>query len=147
MLKPVKGYEDYLISDSGKVYSLKTRKYLKQRQKENGYLEVSLNNKKFYVHRLVAEAFIDNPKKYDTVDHIDFNRQNNNIKNLRWLSAKENRRRQQKQNVVIEINNDEVSFGFISKRQVPGIRLDTCNKKGNFIVKQKNGQIRNFLIP
>ena len=59
---------------------------------ENGYIRITLiiNKKKqnFYIHRLLAETFIKNPKptEYFEVDHIDKQRNNNNIKNLRWVN-------------------------------------------------------------
>lgn len=47
-------------------------------------------SKTFRVHRLVAEAFIPNPNNLSDVDHIDENKNNNSVENLRWLSHKEN---------------------------------------------------------
>ena len=43
-----------------------------------------------YVHRLVAELFIPNPENKPEIDHIDTNRHNNNVNNLRWVTRKEN---------------------------------------------------------
>ena len=45
---------------------------------------------KYYVHRLVAEAFIENPNNLSDVDHIDRNKENNHADNLRWCSRVEN---------------------------------------------------------
>lgn len=63
----------------------------------NGYLVASLldddgKRKNFYIHRLVADAFIPNPNSYPQVDHIDYNRKNNRVTNLRWVSVTENLR-------------------------------------------------------
>lgn len=63
---------------------------------KGGYLRIKVNfgdrNKKFMVHRLVAMAFIENenPEILTQVDHIDCNRTNNNVENLRWVTPKEN---------------------------------------------------------
>lgn len=57
-----------------------------------GYLQVSINGKKYYVHRLVAYAFIKNPCGYKEVDHIDRDPHNNNVTNLRWVSRSGNNR-------------------------------------------------------
>lgn len=55
------------------------------------YLHFKYKGKYYSVHRLVAETFIDNPHGLRYVDHIDRNPYNNNVDNLRWASAKENR--------------------------------------------------------
>lgn len=93
--KRVKGYEAlYLVSTKGEVKSLRKNKKLKLLNMSNGYLKVCLykDNKmsNILVHRLVAEAFIPNPENKPLVDHINTNRKDNNVKNLRWVTNKEN---------------------------------------------------------
>ena len=58
-----------------------------------GYLQVNLSviRNPQYVHRLVAEAFIPNPENKPAVDHINGNKLDNRIENLRWVTNKENR--------------------------------------------------------
>lgn len=84
----------YSIDEHGTVRNDETGKTKKPYcNKRNGYLYVDLweNNRsiKRPIHRLIAEAFIPNPDNKPTVDHIDGNRQNNSLKNLRWASYSE----------------------------------------------------------
>lgn len=93
--KPIKDFEDYLISSHGQVYSKKTNKLLTLKINKYGYVRTTLakNSKRFYfqVHRLVASAFIENiDKNKCQVNHIDGNKLNNHIENLEWVTPSEN---------------------------------------------------------
>jgi len=94
--KDVVGYESlYQVSNLGRVKSLyqKKEKILKKCFTIDFYHRVNLcnkgKNKNFRVHRLVAEAFIPNINQKETVNHIDGNKQNNNVNNLEWATRKE----------------------------------------------------------
>lgn len=58
------------------------------RKNDKGYMEVKFLYKHRLVHRIIAEAFLENPNKYKTVDHINRNRSDNNLSNLRWANQK-----------------------------------------------------------
>lgn len=97
--KPVIGFEGlYEVSSIGRVKSIPRKKskggLLKQYVDRYGYLKVILykngNPHYFTVHRLVAIAFILNPQNKTAVDHIDCDRKNNQVENLRWVTTKEN---------------------------------------------------------
>ena len=94
----IEGYPNYMIYDDGRIWS-KCRgkgKFLKPKPDNNGYLLVNLcedgKTKSMRVHRLLGIAFIPNPENKPFIDHIDNNRQNNNIENLRWATVSENTR-------------------------------------------------------
>lgn len=58
----------------------------------NGYKAVQIFNHTYYVHRLVAQVFIENKDNKPCVNHIDGNKSNNNINNLEWVTYSENNR-------------------------------------------------------
>ena len=94
-MKDIKGYEGlYAITMTGRVWSYKTKKFLKPQKMKNGYLRVGLckddKQKFFYIHRLVAETYIPNPDNKLQVGHIDENPANNCWDNLYWTTALNN---------------------------------------------------------
>lgn len=100
--KPIKHFEtSYLISPIGEVKSIKRKqpKLLKPDPNKHGYLRVCLYSEgkgsRFLVHRLVAKAYIDNPKNLPHVDHKDRVRSHNKKNNLRWVSVEDNLKRRQ----------------------------------------------------
>lgn len=86
----------YSVNKNGDVRNDRTNKLLSPLVTNCGYLQVRLwvNNKVFYklVHRLVANAFIDNPLEKETVNHLDGDKQNNNVTNLEWATKSENQK-------------------------------------------------------
>lgn len=93
--KDIDGYNgDYKISNLGNIYSTKSRRLLRNTDNGKGYkiIGLSKNNIRtnFYVHRLVAEAFIRKPNEKEVINHKDYNRSNNSVENLEWLTQLEN---------------------------------------------------------
>lgn len=81
----------YLISSKGRVKNSKTGRILKHNvHYKSGYVYIKLLKKHYSIHRLVALAFINNPMNKEDVNHIDENKQNNNVENLEWTTTKEN---------------------------------------------------------
>ena len=85
----INGYENCSVSNFGVVRNDKKGKILKQSYRK-GYKRVGFDGKMHTVHILVAKAFIPNPENKKCVDHIDTNRANNNVNNLRWATNSEN---------------------------------------------------------
>lgn len=82
----------YMISSHGNVKNSKTGRILKLQEDKDGYLTVHLHaiHRHKKVHRLVAEAFIDNPENKPEVNHKTGNKKNNYYKKLEWATGKEN---------------------------------------------------------
>lgn len=101
--KPVVGWEKYYkISSFGRILTIGKYsdgrvykdKIKAQRKNKTGYFYVNLcrngKTKTITIHRLVAIAFIPNPNGYKCVDHIDTDRTNNHVSNLRWCTHEMN---------------------------------------------------------
>lgn len=90
------GYEGlYQINRKGEVLGLKRNKILKPKI-DGGYSRITLCKEKqlktYLIHRLLAIQFIPNPENLSQIDHIDRNKQNNNLANLRWSNCQSNNR-------------------------------------------------------
>lgn len=94
--KTILNHSMYQVSDNGLVRSLRFNKIKIMRQiNVHGYYYVNLTGdngvkNRFAIHRLVATAFLPNPENKPAVDHIDCNKSNNNVSNLRWVTHSEN---------------------------------------------------------
>lgn len=98
-IRPIKGYEGrYSVDNFGIVYTTRRRGstggVLPQRLNSTGYYRVDLQDKNkrrsVFVHRLVAEAFIEKEPSRDFVNHKDGNKLNNRVDNLEWCTRSEN---------------------------------------------------------
>lgn len=117
----IKVYSDGLIETldhinvrkNGRVDNRKG-KILKQKTDKYGYKSITLSfngkRKTYLVHRLVAEAFIDNPLNKETINHIDGNKTNNAVSNLEWATVKENQTHKWRIGLANNLRNSKGQF-------------------------------------
>lgn len=87
--KIIKDNNNYEISSYGNIRNLKTKRILKYQTNYGGYNYITLLKKTYYIHRLVACAFIENADNKPTINHINKIRNDNYYQNLEWATHKE----------------------------------------------------------
>lgn len=126
--KDVKGFENnYMISNTGLLYSKKAKRILCTHPNGDGYLSFHASTKEgshtLRIHRLVASHFLENDSKRKCVNHKDGNKRNNNVDNLEWCTYKENAEHAIKHKLrkgikpVIQLKNGEKVNEFESIRE------------------------------
>lgn len=131
--KQIEGYDNYMVSNLGRVKSLNynhtgKEQVLKPLKHNKNYLMVILYKngkyKNFKVHRLVAKTFLPNPDNKPCIDHINTNRSDNRVDNLRWVTQKENN------NNPLTKEKQVGKIGKLSPNHKPILQF---NLNGNFI--------------
>ena len=120
----IQDFNDYLVYEDGLVFSKKSNKFLKPQKNKGGYYLVCLckngKPKSFKIHRLVGLHYLPLVEGKDYIDHIDGNKMNNHVNNLRWTTK-------------IENNNNYKKFRKDNKSGFKNI----CNNKGGFKFQKK----------
>lgn len=126
--RDIQDFPNYQVSNLGNVKNKLTQYILSPFVKKK-YYYVDLNNRKHYsVARLVGQAFIPNPENKPTIDHIDRNRTNNSVNNLRWATSLE------------QADNRIMPLGVLQQRHISQVlvkgytyyNLNVNNKKHKF---------------
>lgn len=131
----IKGYEDYFITKSGKIFSTLSNKELKYDRSCHGYCKVKLMDRRLgkfitlQVHRIVANQFIPNPRNLPEINHKDGNHSNNSVYNLEWCTAEYNHRHAVENNLY-KIEEDSPR-AKLTKEQVLSIykEFESCKSK------------------
>lgn len=137
----------YLVRDDGTIWSEKRNRILKGTIERNEYHTVylSFNNRQynFMIHRLVAEAFCENPYNYTIVHHKDENKHNNSADNLEWVTTQENIKASLNKRKKAESSNYYLRDFDINWKRYPEFPNYWVNKDGTIV----NEKTRKILIP
>ena len=128
----IEGYKNYLIYDDGRVYNKKYNRFLKHIINSKGYYQIKLcensKQKSHKIHRLIAIHYIPNPENKPEVDHINRDRSDNRIENLRWSTGSENMQNQgiRKNNKcgIKNISYDKKNDRWMFNKKINGKRTD-----------------------
>lgn len=155
---PISGYENYKISNAGRVVSTARRKKGETfliYDDSHGYNRVTLckngETKRFLVHRLVAETFLLNKLKLEQVNHKDGNKRNNSVENLEWCSGSDNMKHVYRVLMVKPNKPWEGKFGYDNPSSIPIERIDLKDPtkikeypNASFAAKELNGNPANI---
>ena len=115
-IRAITDFPMYSVDTMGVVRNIKTGKVIKGIDNGFGYLQVFIKHSdgEFYhkrVHRLVAEAFIKNPENKKDIDHINNDRSDNKLENIRWATRSENIQHAMNQNRMAVSNGAYKGIG------------------------------------
>ena len=121
-------YDTIEVSNIGRMRNSKNGRIYKLSLNKTGYYQKTISlgsrtkNKTFYVHKAVAEAFIDNPDNKPIVNHIDGDKLNNNIDNLEWVTSKENVNHALSNGLMGRARGEKICFSKLTEEDVRYIR-------------------------
>lgn len=146
--KDIVGFEGlYMVSDLGRVKSLEKyvrngensyriipEKILTNKKKKHGYMFIGLYKDKkpkyYHIHRLVADAFLDNPLNKEQVNHKNGVRDDNKLSNLEWTTCSENHQHASK---ILKRKYTSGTLNKFSENNKLSIKVDQYSKDGVFI--------------
>ncbi|MCC2341873.1 NUMOD4 motif-containing HNH endonuclease [Bacillus tropicus] len=131
--KEVVGFEGYYVSDLGNVKGKQGTLLKQQLNKSTGYYHVNVRKngkpRTNTIHRLVAEAFLPMVEGKTQVNHIDGDKTNNNVNNLEWVTASENRKHAYDNGLIKNIKERSIKAGIGSRNNL-GKKVVLTHKDG-----------------
>lgn len=145
-MKDIAGFEGkYAITEDGQVWSYRNNSFLRGEYLKSGYIRYSLQDNGKRVrklgHRLVAEAFLENPNNLPQVDHINGDKTNNSIENLRWVSPSDNRKNRPKNRYckIYCFENEKIYFSQPDAARELKISVESVGQSVRYGCKASKG--------
>ncbi len=117
--------DDYIITRDGQIINKHNNRKVKPQPNGKGYLRVIIGQKKYFVHRLVAQKYIPNPENKAQVNHKDGNKLNNCVDNLEWVTNQENRTHAVINGLIVY--GDKCPYAKLNSADVLFIREDSTH--------------------
>jgi hypothetical protein len=146
-MKNIKGYENYTISINGVVQNIRTGRFLRQCKNTKAYSMVTLSqngvSKTLTIHKLVYITYISDVNKGFEINHIDGNKNNNNLSNLELVTKKEN--------MVKAVLNGQIKSGeecnlSVQVRQINPLTKEVISEYGSIAIATKQTKIAGSAI-
>jgi hypothetical protein len=126
--RSISGYINYQVSNLGRVRNASTGKILKEGNMKSGYKNIVLckegKTRTHFVHRLVASEFLENTENKAYVDHVDHDKSNNCVSNLRWATPAENHMNMHQKRTNVSSQYKGVYWSKQKNKWHASIRLD-----------------------
>ncbi len=149
-LKDYEGY--YLINKEGEIYGIKRKKIVKPQINKYGYYQIILykNGKHTTckIHRLLAIQYIPNPEGKPVIDHMDRNKQNNSLDNLKWATHSENNFNKTLKGFIRERKSIKYNITFqvqITKNKVRYLKTFRTREEAEEHLKEKVEEYNSML--
>jgi len=120
----MKDIGNQIVYKDGRVWSKHYERFVKPCKLKNGYLQIGLNRKKMYLHRLIAQTFISNPHNLPEIDHIDNNKENCAVENLQWCTRRDNMQKAWKEGRIPRLTPEQRNNCKLTTKEVYKIKYE-----------------------